>query len=77
VHIDVNRDGARAFDATLTAERRPLTTGSLLSTVARRPHIGLHTLALIHFLALRLWLRRAPFFAKPEPPPGAWRTRHG
>jgi DUF1365 family protein len=77
VHIDVNRDGARAFDATLTAERRPLTTGSLLSTVARRPHIGLHTLALIHFQALRLWLRRAPFFAKPEPPPGAWRTRHG
>jgi DUF1365 family protein len=77
VHIDVVRDGGKAFDATLAAERRPLTTGSLISVVARHPHTGLRTLALIHFQALRLWLRRAPFFTKPEPPPGAWRTRHG
>jgi DUF1365 family protein len=77
VHIDVVRDGGRAFDATLTAERRPFTTGTLLGTVARHPHSGLRTLALIHYQALRLWLKRAPFFTKPEPPPGAWRTRHG
>jgi DUF1365 family protein len=77
VHIDVLRDGGRAFDATLTAQRRPLTTRSLLATVARHPHTGLRTLALIHSQALRLWLRRAPFFSKPEPPAGAWRSRHG
>jgi DUF1365 family protein len=77
VHIEVVRNGDRQFDATLTADRLPMTGGSLLRTVARHPHTGLRTLTLIHFEALRLWLKGAPFFPKPSPPPGAWRTRHG
>jgi DUF1365 family protein len=76
-HIDVVRDGERAFDSTLTLERRALNTASLLKTVVRHPHLGLWTLGLIHYQAVRLWLKRAPFFPKPEPPSGAWRTRHG
>jgi DUF1365 family protein len=76
-HIDVIRGGDRVFDTTLTAKRRPFTGPSLFTTVARHPHTGLRTLALIHYQALRLWLKRAPFFTKPEPPPEAWRTRHG
>jgi DUF1365 family protein len=76
-HIDLVRDGDRAFDSTLALERRDLSTAALLKTVARHPHLGLWTLGLIHYQALRLWLKRAPFFAKPEPPSGAWRTRHG
>jgi DUF1365 family protein len=74
-HIDLVRDGASVFEATLHAERRPLTDSSLFRTVMRHPHTGLRTLALIHYQALRLWLKRAPFSAKPEPPVGAWRTR--
>jgi DUF1365 family protein len=77
VHIDVVRDGNRAFDATLSAERRPLSSGTLVRILARQPRTGLQTLGLIHYQALLLWLKRAPFFTKPEPPPGAWRTRHG
>mgnify|MGYP001813818153 FL=1 len=77
VHIDVVRDGASAFDATLSAERRPLDSGTLVRTAARYPHFGLRTLGLIHSQALRLWLKRAPFFTKPDPPSGAWSTRHG
>jgi DUF1365 family protein len=76
-HIDVLRGGDRVFDSTLTLERRELRTASLLGTVLRHPHLGIWTLGRIHFQALRLWLKRAPFFAKPEPPAGAWRTRHG
>ncbi len=76
-HIDVLRDGERVFDTTLKTTRRPLTGSSLVATVARHPHTGLRTLALIHYQALRLWLKRAPFYAKPEPPVGAWRTRNG
>jgi DUF1365 family protein len=76
-HIDVIRDGERVFDTTLTERRRPLTGSTLVRTVARHPHTGLRTLALIHFQALRLWLKRAPFFSKPDPPVGAWRTRNG
>ncbi len=76
-HIDVLRDGGRVFDTTLSSERRDLTSNGLLKTVARHPHLGLWTLALIHYQALRLWLKKAPFFVKPTPPKGAWRTRHG
>jgi DUF1365 family protein len=76
-HIDVLREGDRVFDTTLTAKRRPLSASSLLRTFARYPHLGLWTLALIHYQALRLWIKRAPFFSKPEPPVGAWRSRNG
>ena len=76
-HIDVLRDGGRVFDTTLSATRRDLDSSALLRTVARHPHLGLWTLGLIHYQALRLWLGKAPFFTKPAPPAGAWRTRHG
>lgn len=76
-HIELHRDGAKAFDATLTMQRRPLTTGSLLAMVVRNPHVTLHTITMIHWQALRLWWKRAPFYRKPEPPSAAWRTRHG
>ena len=76
-HIDVIRDGSSVFDTTLIEESRPFNAPSLFKTVARHPHTGLRTLALIHYQALRLWLKRAPFYSKPDPPPGAWRTRHG
>jgi DUF1365 family protein len=76
-HIDVLRDGERAFDSTLSLERRQLSSTELVKTVLRHPHTGLRTLALIHYQALRLWLKRAPFHPKPAPPEGAWRTRYG
>jgi DUF1365 family protein len=77
VHIDVLRDGRRPFDATLTATRRPLDDRTLVRTVVRHPHVAARTLGAIHWQALRLWLKRAPFFPKPTPPPESWRTRHG
>jgi DUF1365 family protein len=76
-HIDVLRDGNRVFDSTLSVRRCDLNSSSLIRTVARHPHLGLWTLALIHYQAARLWLKRAPFFSKPEAPAGAWRTRNG
>lgn len=77
VHIDVLRDGGRAFDATLTAVRLPLTAGALAARVARHPFNAARTVGLIHWQALRLWLKKAPFFAKPDLPSHAWRTRNG
>jgi DUF1365 family protein len=76
-HIDVLRDDRRPFDATLTVNRLALSDRTLAATVARHPHIALRTLGLIHWQAVRLWLKRAPFFPKPAPPAGSWRTRNG
>jgi len=77
VTIALARDGRPALDATLSLERRPLTAVNLRRAVLRAPHAGLRNLVLIHFQALRLWLKRAPFYPKPEAPAGAWGTRHG
>jgi DUF1365 family protein len=77
VHIDLLRGGDRSMSTSLTLRRRELSSSTLLRTVLRHPHLGLWTLGLIHYQALRLWLKKAPFFTKPERPPGAWRTRHG
>jgi DUF1365 family protein len=77
VHIGLDRDGGRSFDATIRATRRPFTTSSLAATVGRHPLTGLLTLGHIHFQALLLWVKGVRFHQKPSPPPGAWRTRHG
>ena len=68
VHIDEFDDGEKYFDATLLLERRPLTSASLAGALLRYPHMTARTIGLIHWQALRLWLKRAPFFRKPAPP---------
>lgn len=54
--------------ATLTGPRTPLTNGAILWACLRRPFGSRRVLALIHWQALKLWIKRAPFFTRPEPP---------
>jgi DUF1365 family protein len=77
VHIDEFRDGEKFFDATLSLRRKPLTTRNLISALLRYPHVTLRTITLIHWQALRLWLKGAPFHRKPAPPSGALREAGG
>lgn len=74
VHIDEFRAGDKFFDATLNLRRRPLTASRLAWALVRYPHMTARTIFLIHWQALKLWWRGAPFHRKPEPPPQAWRT---
>ena len=69
-HIDVRQDGSqeRFFDATFAGARRPLTDVSLARTLLRYPLVTLHTIAAIHWQALKLWLKRVPVHRKPTPP---------
>jgi DUF1365 family protein len=68
VHIDEFRGGQKFFDATLQLKRKPLTTRSLMGAMASHPHTTAHTMARIHWQALKLWWKGAPFFSKPDPP---------
>jgi uncharacterized protein len=52
----------------------PLTERALLRAFFAYPAFSLGVVARIHWQALRLWLKRVPFFAKP-PPPAASVTR--
>jgi len=54
--------------ATLSGPRKPATNRSLLWAAFRRPLGAGRVVALIYYQALILYIKRAPFLKKPEPP---------
>jgi DUF1365 family protein len=70
VRIDVNEQGMRPFHATLVARRVPLTEASLRAALVRYPLMPAKVISLIHLQAVKLALKRVPFFPKPPFVPG-------
>jgi uncharacterized protein len=64
--ISEERDGIPFFHSSLTGHRRALTSGSLLRYSLRFPFVTLRIIALIHWHALGLWLKKVPHFRKRE-----------
>jgi len=60
--------GEPDFTAALTAQRKPLTDRSLAALFFVMPLMTLGVVAAIHWEALRLWLKGAPFGARPPGP---------
>jgi len=54
--------------ATLSGNRTPLTSFSILWALLRRPLGSRRVLALIHWQALRLWQKGVSFRSRPQPP---------
>lgn len=77
-----DRDGM-LLSTSLVLRRRPLTSGNLVRLLLRYPLVSHKTMAMIHWHALRLWLRGVPFLRhgqatsadQPGPPP--LRRPHG
>jgi hypothetical protein len=70
VHMENRISGRAVFDATLSLERRPITTRNLATALARHPFMTGKVIAAIYWQALRLWLKRCPTY----PHPGGVRT---
>jgi|TARA_B110001454_G_scaffold119980_1_gene111967 DUF1365 family protein len=60
------KSGMKVFDATLTMKRKALTIKNLLISVLRFPFITLLVVYRIHWQALKLWIKKAPFFPHPS-----------
>lgn len=52
----------------LSGQPVPMTGRSVLGALLRYPLLGVGIVARIHWQALRLWLKRVPFFSKPPAP---------
>jgi DUF1365 family protein len=56
------------FTAAFSGQRRPLTSRSLLATLVTLPLLTFKVVAAIHWEAIRLWLKNAPFVPRPNQP---------
>ena len=66
VHIESRKDGARAFDATLSLHRLELNRANAGRMLARYPAMTAQVVAKIYWQALRLKLKGAPYHPHPE-----------
>ncbi len=66
ISIDEARDGALVLHTRLDLTRRRLTDRMLVRMLLRHPFITQRTIGLIHWHALRLWLRGARFHRHAE-----------
>jgi DUF1365 family protein len=74
VHVH-DKGGGTPLTAVLHGRRRELTNLTLARTMLRFPLQPLQVTALIHWQALRLWLKRVPFHHKPPFVPGKGSAR--
>ena len=65
VHMNNLRGGEKAFDATLSLERREISTASLATALMTHPFASAGVLAAIYWQALRLWAKGTPFHPHP------------
>jgi len=66
VHMENWRDGRSVFDATLSLRREPINSASLARALVGFPLMTAQVVTLIHWQALRLWMKRVPFFTHPD-----------
>lgn len=65
-------DGDAMLTATLRGTLTPLTSRSILASMARAGQWPMRPLVSIHIEAFKLWRKKVPFFRRPEPPLATW-----
>jgi DUF1365 family protein len=61
-----SQDGTRLFNASMALRRRPISSASLAGVLLRFPLMTFKIIFAIHWQALRLWLKRCPFYEHPS-----------
>lgn len=63
IAIRLHDDNGLVLTASYTAEQRPLTSASLMRQVLKMPLLSIKVVSGIHWEALRLWIKRVPWFS--------------
>ena len=71
----MHEDGRTPLRAVLAGRRQELTDRTLVRALVRYPLMPVQVIGLIHWQALRLWLKRVPFHHKPPFVPGEGSVR--
>jgi hypothetical protein len=71
--VDLTRGGRTELATRLSLERQPLDDAHLARALIRYPLVTLKVVAAIHWQALRLWAKGAPFRSQPRYDPEAAR----
>ena len=66
VHMIDYQNGQKLFDASLALQRREFTRSSLTEVLIRYPMLTGKVICMIYWQALRLILKRTPFFSHPK-----------
>ncbi len=61
-------ESAKLIVTTMHGAAQPLTSRAAFNAFLSHPLMTFAVVARIHWHALKLWLKRVPFFTKPEPP---------
>lgn len=66
VHMRNLKAGSKMFDATMALERKPINSLNLAWVLLAYPFMTLKVIFAIHWQALWLWLKKAPFITHPK-----------
>ena len=66
--VDYDDASGPALQTSVSGAAAPLSDARVARAFFAYPLMSFGVVAMIHFQALRLWLKRVPFFSKPAPP---------